>query len=250
MEEVNLRFKGVASLYGLDNFLKIKNSNILIIGLGGVGTWVCESLVRSGVQNLTLVDLDDICVSNTNRQIHAHEGNFGKFKIDALHERMLSINPEVKITKHYNFFNAKNCADIFSQKFCVVIDAMDSVKDKCFLFDYCFKNNITVVSAGGAGGKKDPTQIEVCELEKTKNDMLFKGVRKKLRQEYRYPIGRGRAKVTCVYSKELGQAFEVCDLDESQTGSLDCEGALGSVVHITGIFGFLLANAAIDKIIS
>lgn len=249
MKEVNLRFKGIASLYGYDSYLKIKNSKILIIGLGGVGTWTCEALVRSGVENITLVDLDDICVSNTNRQIHAHIGNYGKFKIDALEERMLSINPDIKVKKHYSFFNEKNVEAIFSENFEIVIDAMDSVKDKCFLFDYCFKKLIPVVSAGGVGGKKDPSQIEVCELEKTKNDMLFKGVRKKLRQEYRYPIGRGKAKVTCVYSKELGQAFEICELPNETAQSLDCEGALGSVVHMTGIFGFLLANSAIEKIL-
>lgn len=246
-EQVELRFKGVESIYGLDGFNKIQNAKILLIGIGGVGSWCAESLIRSGVINLTMVDLDDICVSNTNRQIHAHEGNYGKFKVDALEERMKSINPKVQIKKHYCFFNEKNLAKIMEDNFDIIIDAMDSVNDKCFLFDYCFKNNIQLISSGAAGGKKDIRQLEIAELEKTKNDMLFKSVRKKLRRDYHYPVGRGKAKVQCVYSKELGQAFEVCEI-ENKTQKLDCEGSLGSLVHITSTMGMMLTNLALEKI--
>ncbi|EQC43323.1 ThiF family adenylyltransferase [Bacteriovorax sp. Seq25_V] len=245
METIDLRFKGYASLVGEDKFARVANSKILIIGLGGVGTWTVESLARSGVGTIALVDLDDICVSNTNRQVHAHEGNYGKFKIDALEERIKLINPDCKVIKHHCFFNKKNVDEIFSNPYDVVIDAMDSVGEKSLLINTCYTKNIPVICAGGAGGKVDPRAIEIQELGKTKNDMLLKNVRKKLRKDYRFPIGRARAKVQCVYSHELGKQFEVCEIEKS-TVKLDCEGGLGSAAHITGIFGLMLSSLALE----
>lgn len=245
------KFAGVASLLGNENLEALKSAHFLIIGLGGVGTWTVESLARSGVGAMTLVDLDDICVSNTNRQLHAHEGNYGKFKAEALQERIHSINPNCQVNVELSYFNQKSIDRIFSQKYDMVIDAIDSVDDKCLLLDYCYKNQQKVVTVGGAAGKQDPTLVTIAELAKTKNDMLLRGVRKRLKRDYRYPLGRGKAKVKCVFSTELAPKLEVCDLPASgQNVKLDCEGGLGTTTYMTGTFGFLLSYIAIKEFLA
>lgn len=245
MDNFTQRFSGVGSLLGEDSLEKLKNSHFLVIGLGGVGTWTVESLVRSGIGKLTLVDLDDICVSNTNRQIHALEGSYGEMKAEALAKRAKLINPDCEINVVLSYFNSKSSDSILDKDYSMVVDAIDSVEDKCILLDACFKKGQKVVTVGASGGKVDPTKITVAELSKTKQDMLLKGVRKKLKRDYRYPLGRGRAKVKAVYSYEPSRKFETCDIGKNV--KLDCNGGLGSATFMTGTFGFLLSYIAIDE---
>jgi len=245
MNEYLKRFSGVGALLGNDSLEYLKESHFLIIGLGGVGTWTVESLVRSGVGKLTLVDLDDICVSNTNRQIHALEGSYGEMKADALRERVKRINPDCEVEIVLSYFNEKSCDSILSHNYSMVVDAIDSIDDKCLLINECFKRKLKVVTAGAAGGKIDPTKITVAELSKTKQDMLLKGVRKRLKREYLYPLGRGKAKVRAVYSFEPSKKLKACDIQKNV--KLDCDGGLGTTTYMTGIFGFMLSHIAIEE---
>lgn len=245
MDDFQKRFSGVGSLLGEEALENLKNSHFLIIGLGGVGTWTVESLARSGVGKFTLVDLDDICVSNTNRQIHALEGSYGEMKAEALAKRVKLINPDCEVEVVLSYFNQKSAEKILSKDYSLVVDAIDSVEDKCLLLNECFKRKLKVVTVGGAGGKVDPTKITVAELSKTKQDMLLKGVRKKLKRDYHYPLGRGKAKVKAVYSYEPSKKFEVCDIQKNV--KLDCNGGLGTTTYMTGIFGFMLSHIAIEE---
>ncbi|OIQ18437.1 MAG: hypothetical protein BM556_09260 [Bacteriovorax sp. MedPE-SWde] len=239
------RFAGVGSLLGNESLERLKNAHFLVIGLGGVGTWAVESLVRSGLGKLTLVDLDDICVSNTNRQLHAHEGNYGKMKAEALAERVKLINPECEVEIILSYFNKKNADEILSKKYSMVVDGIDSIDEKTILLNLCYRKGLKVVTAGAAGGKTDPTKITVAEITKTKQDKLIKAIKKKLRREFNYPLGNGKAKVKCVYSFEPSKKIKTCDVTNST--KLDCSGGLGTSTYMTGTFGFLLSYIAIDE---
>ncbi len=243
------RFNGISSLYSPHRLNALKNSHVLIIGLGGVGSWAVEALGRSGVGELTLVDLDDICVTNTNRQIHAHEGNYGRLKVDALTNRLKSINPDIKVNSIQSYYSKKNSSEILEAvKYDFVIDAIDSVNEKCELINACYKLKLPLVICGGAGGKSDPTKIKIADLSKTKNDLLLRHVRKKLKREYKFPLGWTRAKVKAIYSEELAIANTVCSTETSV--KLDCEGSLGSITHMTGTYGFYAAYVAITDILA
>lgn len=153
MSDLENRFGGISRLYGQDGFNKLKNAHVCVVGIGGVGSWTVEALVRSGVGAITLVDLDDICTSNTNRQLHAMDGNFGKQKIDAMGERCRLINPEVKVSLKNYFFSERTIEDLLTEPFDYLVDAMDSLKEKCLLIATCKNRKIPMVTVGGAGGK-------------------------------------------------------------------------------------------------
>ena len=162
-DDFEARFGGIGRVYGIKGLEKIKKAKILIIGIGGVGSWVAESLARSGVGHQTLVDLDDVCVTNINRQIHALNGTVGKFKVDVMKERILQINPYSEIDTKQYYFNPKNLDVIFDKSYDFVVDACDDFTNKCYLIDHCRKNNLPLVVMGGAGGKKDPSQINITD---------------------------------------------------------------------------------------
>lgn len=244
------RFNGIAALLGEQEFSVIKDSHIMVIGLGGVGTWCVESIARLGVNKLTLIDLDDICVSNTNRQIHALDGSYGQMKADALAERIGKINPDCEVKCHYCFFNEKNMEKIFSDAPNIIIDTIDAPREKAILINECYKRGVKIVSSGAIGGKTDPTMITVAELAKTKQDMLYRKVRQELKKKHLYPLGRSKAKVQCVYSPEPSKKIEKCDIDQtSKALKLDCNGGLGTATYMTGTVGFLLSHLAIKELL-
>lgn len=250
MSDHQQRFNGIASLLGESEFDIIKNSHVLIIGLGGVGTWCVESIARLGVNRITLVDLDDICVSNTNRQLHAMDGLYGQMKADALAERIKKINPECEVKCHYCFFNEKNMEKIFAESPSIIIDTIDAPREKALLINECYKRQLKIVSAGAIGGKIDPTKIEVAELSKTKQDMLYRKVRQELKKNHRYPLGHSRAKVQCVYSPEPSKKIKKCDVDvTSKALKLDCNGGLGTATYMTGTVGFFLSHLAVKALL-
>ena len=176
------RFVGIERVYGIDGFLKLLGSRVMVIGVGGVGSWAVEALVRSGVGKIVLVDLDDVCVSNMNRQLPALSNTVGQSKISVLSERMLLINPLLKIDLIHDFYTLKTSEKILSTPVDFVIDAIDSLANKAFLVSSCKQMAIPVVTVGGAGGKIDPTCIRTCDLGETTVDPLLKQLRKKLRQ--------------------------------------------------------------------
>ncbi len=169
-------------LIGTDGLMKLNNSHVAVFGVGGVGGYVCEMLVRAGVGEITIIDFDVVSKSNINRQIIALNSTVGKLKVDVLKERLLDINPNLKIKAVPLKFSEENKEEIFSDKFDYVVDAIDIVTNKITLIETCHNKNIKIVSAMGAGNRCDIPSFEVADIYKTYNDGLAKIMRKKLRE--------------------------------------------------------------------
>jgi tRNA A37 threonylcarbamoyladenosine dehydratase len=246
MENKN-RFDGVKRIYTDPSFEILNKSHVAIFGIGGVGSWACESLARSGVGEITLVDLDDICISNTNRQIHALDGNYGKLKVHVMRDRILSINPNCKINCIEDFFSESTMEEILDDSFDYVIDAIDSMKSKCILISECKKRNIKIITTGGAGGKFDPTHIKIIDLSKCYNDGLLGTVKNNLKRFYKFPKHTNiKFHVPCVFSPEFRTEPE----QSCQTTSLNCQNGYGALTHITGTFGFMAAGYVINDLLN
>ncbi len=252
------KFSGISRLYGKAGLNNIKNAHVLIAGLGGVGSWATEAIVRSGVGKITIVDPDDICVTNANRQLHAVEGTYGKFKADVLKERMLLINPELKIEVVKEFLGEKNIADIFTKNNLGVphhvIDGIDSMKHKIAIIIYCRDHKIPMVTVGATAGKWDPTKLKAGDLGDSFNDKLVMRVRKKLRAYYDYPpTEKIHYGIDCVFSIEQavfpdGQGG-ICHLTpEVESKRLDCFTGMGSATFVTGSAGFIAASIVIKNL--
>mmetsp|Transcript_41846 Transcript_41846/g.75391 ORF Transcript_41846/g.75391 Transcript_41846/m.75391 type:complete len:375 (-) Transcript_41846:148-1272(-) len=263
-----LRFNGVGRLYAnkdptitTDIVLdRLTSATVAIIGLGGVGSWAAESLCRSGIGNLILIDLDDICISNTNRQLHATASAVGKMKIDEMKNRLLDINPKCNVTLIHDFVSVEN-ANTLIQELCpqltACIDAIDGMYEKTALILACVDRAIPIVTCGGAAGRMDPTQITVDDLTKVQEDRLLFQCRKLLRQEHGFtkvpmPRGGGKKKkvrkwrIPAVYSTEVQQKATV--EDENTSSFRICDGALGTACFVTGTYGFLAASKVVEMI--
>ncbi|MDE1183133.1 tRNA threonylcarbamoyladenosine dehydratase [Paraburkholderia sp.] len=248
------RFGGVARLYGAPALAAFERARVAVIGIGGVGSWVAEALARSAVGSLTLIDLDNVAESNTNRQIHALEGNYGKPKVDAMAERIKLINPLCDVRLIEDFIEPDNFDTVLGGGFDYVIDAIDSVRTKTALIAWCVEHKQPLITVGGAGGQLDPTRIRIDDLALTIQDPLLSKVRGQLRKLHGFPRGpKAKFKVSAVYSDEplIYPAAAVCDIDEAaehvttspgHTGpvGLNCAG-FGSSVCVTASFGFAAA---------
>jgi tRNA A37 threonylcarbamoyladenosine dehydratase len=252
-KEYYARFGGIGRVFGLRGMEKIKQSSILIIGIGGVGSWVAEALARSGIGSLTLVDLDDICVTNINRQVHAISETVGKFKIDVMKDRILSIHPHCLVETKQCFFSPKNLESIFDRKYDFVIDACDDFTNKCHLIDYCRTNHFPLVVMGGAGGKIDPQQIRVTDMATSSNDRLLARLRKKLRQDFSFPLEHeGDFGIWAVWSHERAM-YPTSDgcltyLPPGMAKNMDCEEGFGSASFVTGAFAFAASSLALREL--
>jgi tRNA threonylcarbamoyladenosine dehydratase len=247
------RFGGIGRLFGRKGLDKIKHAKILIIGIGGVGSWIAESLARTGVGALTLVDLDDICVTNINRQVHALSSSVGKFKVDVMKERLLQINPSCEIDTKQCFFSPKNLEEIFDKEYDYVIDACDDFTNKCHLVDYCRKHQKPLVVLGAAGGKVDPLQIRVTDLSLTENDKLLSRLRKILRREFSFPQkGQGKFGIWAVWSHERAvyPTSDGCTAfkPEGFANNMDCNEGFGSASFVTGSFAFVATSLVLKEI--
>ena len=183
-------------LVGEEGRNKLHNSKVIVFGIGGVGSFVVEALTRAGVGNLILVDNDTICISNLNRQIHATQATVGMIKVEAMKERVISINPKCNVEAKQVFITADNISEIIPSDVDYVVDAIDTVTSKLALAEYCYKNNINIISSMGTGNKMDPTQFRVSDVFKTKVCPLAKVMRHELRK-------RGVKKLKVVYSEEM-----------------------------------------------
>ena len=183
-------------LVGEEGINKLHNSKVIVFGIGGVGSFVVEALTRAGVGNLILVDNDTICISNINRQIHARQSTVGMIKVEAMKERVISINPNCNVEAKLVFITAENISEIIPSDVDYVVDAIDTVTSKLALAEYCYKNNINIISSMGTGNKIDPTQFRVSDVFKTKVCPLAKVMRYELRK-------RGVKKLKVVYSEEM-----------------------------------------------
>lgn len=255
MSDYNNRFGGIARLYGQQGFEIIRDSHFCVIGMGGVGSWAAESLARTGVGQITLIDHDDIAESNINRQIHSNSDTIGKSKVETMAERILQINPDCKINVIDDFITKTNCEKHLNNNYDYVIDAIDSILFKCAIIYYCKRNKIPVITTGGAGGLTDPTQITVTDLAKTWNDPLAATVRSQLRNQYGYSRNTKRNfGIKCVYSTQQQRyPNEHGGVDYAKPGvkavHLDCAVGFGSVTHVTATFGFVAAAQAIEALL-
>jgi tRNA A37 threonylcarbamoyladenosine dehydratase len=256
-DDYTFRFGGIERLYGRRALAAFRGAHIAIVGLGGVGTWAAESLARSGIGTITLIDMDDICISNTNRQIHALAGHYGQTKTDAMAERLKAINPTADIRVHFGFLTPKNTTELITADMAGVIDAIDSVKAKAALVAHCRRQKIPVICSGGAGGQMDPTQIKVCDLSKTTQDPLLAKVRNMLRREYGFSRNpKRRFGIEAVYSLEQltypSGDGEVCLQKPVANGPvrLDCASGFGAASPVTASFGFFAAARILNKIAS
>lgn len=244
------RFGGVTRLYGKDGAERLHNANICVVGIGGVGSWSAEALARTGVGQITVIDLDMVAESNTNRQIHALGDIYGKSKVDAISERILAINPDCKVSVVEDFVTPENVKSVLDHNYSVVIDAIDQVRAKAAMLSFCRKANIPVVVAGAAGGKIDPTRISVTDLSRTIQDPLLAKVRSILRREYGFPKDpKKKFNVSAVYSTEplrYPDSATICGTEKASTG-LNCAG-FGSSVCVTSVFGMVAAAEAIRLI--
>lgn len=252
---VNIRFGGIARLYGqkaLDNF---KLSHICIIGVGGVGSWAVESLARSGVGKITMIDPDEVSESNINRQLVALENTIGQGKAEVLKERIEQINPDCQVTIIENLLKPDNVRDYISTEFDYVIDAIDSARSKAALIRFCKRNKIRIVCVGGAGGQIDPTQITIADLTRTHNDPLLAKTRSILRYDYGFSSNPKRKyQVPCVYSTEqLSYPLPDGGITQAKPDSdralrMACDVGMGSATHITATFGNFAVGLVLQKL--
>ncbi len=245
------RFSGIGRLYGKAGLQKLHQSHVAVIGIGGVGSWTVEALARSGVGELTLIDLDSICITNTNRQLHAVDGQIGREKTTAMAERARLINPEIIIHEEIDFFTAKTADTLLEPGYSCVVDAIDSLQHKCLLIATCRERQQPLVVSGGAGGKMDPTAVSRDDLAFATNDRLLKMVRKRLRREYDFPSEPSKLPfgMPTVYSTENARFpwadGSVCEVPELGSAlKLDCDSGFGTATQVTGTFGFATAAEA------
>ena len=243
------RFGGIGRLYTSEGLAKLRQSHICVIGIGGVGSWAVEALVRSGIGKITMIDMDDICVTNINRQIHALTSTVATLKTEAMKTRIVEINPECQVEIIDDFISPDNLADYLNRGYDYVIDAIDSVKTKAALIAYCKRNKIRLITTGGAGGQTDPSQIQIADLSKTIQDPLASKVRSLLRKEYHFSQNPKRKfGVDCVFSTQpliFPKMGEGCEI----SATMNCANGFGAVTIVTATFAFFAVGRVIDKLL-
>ena len=251
--DLERRFGGLARLYGANGAAKIRASHVVVVGIGGVGSWAAEALARSGVARLTLIDLDHIAESNINRQIHALGSTLGQSKVQAMRERIGDINPDCLVTCIEEFVDAKNWPgvaqlDAVANASLSVLDACDQVKAKTAMAAWALHNKTNFITVGAAGGKRHAHKVDVDDLALTTHDPLLAQLRYRLRKE-QGASRQGTIGVNCVFSRE-SVAQPVANAENTQTdSSLNCHG-YGSVVSVTATFGICAAGWLLNKIAS
>jgi tRNA A37 threonylcarbamoyladenosine dehydratase len=260
---VNPRFAGIERLYGAGSVARLAHAHVCVVGLGGVGSWAAEALARSGVGEITLIDADEVCVSNVNRQSHALEGQFGRPKVEVLAARLRAIDPKLHAHALVEFVTLANLPQLLGQgestPYDAVIDACDALRVKVAMIAFCRRRKLPIVVSGSAGGRRDPTLITARDLSKTEHDMLLGLVRKKLRDDYGWTRNPKRYfGVQAVFSRENvnypqpdGSVCKTRPVSDSEAAlKLDCGGGLGAAMHVTASFGMVAAARAIEKILS
>ena len=220
-------------LLGDEAMSRIAEKRVVIFGVGGVGSWCAESLVRSGIRKLTIVDSDCVSVTNINRQLMATTKTVGQVKVDALKERLLTINPSAEITALQQVFNAETASQFSLEEYDYIIDAIDSLKDKALLILLACQTKAKLFSSMGAALKLDPTRIKTAEFWKVTGDPLARALRNRFKRDKQFP----KRKFQCVFSDELLENKMPIDPDDKGNGS---------IVHITAIFGMMLAGLVVQ----
>ncbi|WP_445003902.1 tRNA cyclic N6-threonylcarbamoyladenosine(37) synthase TcdA [Halomonas mongoliensis] len=254
-DDHDLRFGGIRRLYGSRAVERFRSAHVVVVGVGGVGSWTVEALARSGIGKLTLIDLDDVCVSNVNRQLHALDGTVGRPKVEVLAERCRAIQPGIEVVEETAFVTPTNLAERIPEDADHLVDAIDSVVAKAALISWCKRRKLPITVTGAAGGQTDPTRIRVADLARTEHDPLLAKVRARLRRDFGFSRNpKRRFSVECVYSDEQlvypSADGEVC-LQKPGSGEstrLDCASGFGAATFVTGSFGFVAASRVLARL--
>ena len=258
-------FRRSELLLGNEAMDRIAQKRVIIFGVGGVGSWCAESLVRSGIRQLTIVDSDRVCITNINRQLMATTKTVGQVKVEALKERLLTINPSAEIMALQKIFSQETAEEFDLDSYDYIIDAIDSLKDKALLILMACRTKAKFYSSMGAALKLDPTHIKITEFWKVQGDPLARALRKKFKSQKQFP----KRKFQCIYSDELLEnkghnatcGTEQCMCPKAKNGPGDqsllnhewCSAKAqinGTLAHITAIFGFMLAGLVIQDIMT
>ena len=251
------RFGGVGRLFGKKGLERLRAAHVCVIGVGGVGAWTVEALARSGIGALTLVDADDVCVTNTNRQLPALDGNVGRPKVAVLAERVRLIAPECRVVEVMEFYTRTNAAELLAPAFDFVVDAVDRMSTKAHLIHTCRTLGRNVITCGAAGGKRDATMVRASDLGLAGKDELLRQVRRELRREHGWPQGTSKIPspmdVPCVFSPEalvFPQPDGTCSPEPAPGESLrmDCASGYGAATFVTGVFGFIAAGEVVRRL--
>lgn len=253
--DLTRRFGGIARIYGtqaLENFLQ---AHICVVGVGGVGSWAVEALARSGIGEITLIDLDNVAESNINRQLPALDSTLGMAKIEVLRQRINDINPSCKVNLIEDFVELDNIELMMCSKFDFVIDGIDNFRIKSAMIAYCKRHKIRIITLGGAGGQRDPSKIRITDLARSLHDPLLSRVRKQLRQEYGFSRNpKRRFDIQAVWSEEQ-MVFPSMDggtssqrPPEARSNGLSCAGGIGSIMTVTATFAQFAVSHVLDKL--
>lgn len=248
------RFDRMGRLVGDEMMDRLRKTHVMVIGLGGVGSWAAESLMRSGIGKITVVDFDEVCITNANRQLHAIQGMVGQKKALVMGERLKKINPQAEVIAKPVFYNEENQESLMSDRPDYVIDAIDNLTAKCHLLNFCRTQKIKIITSGGSGAKLDPSRIQIVDLASTHTDPMVHQVRKILRQKYDFPQNENFG-IPCVFSDETpmpsqelrydkGEGFK-CVCPQGQNNLHSCEHRpviWGNASFVTGAFGLHMAS--------
>ena len=238
------RFGGLQRLYGIQGAQQIRHAHVVVVGIGGVGSWVAEALARSGVARLTLVDMDHIAESNINRQIHALTHTTGQSKVVAMKERIALIHPDCQVNAIDEFVTPENWPTMLIDRPDALVDACDQVRAKVVMADWALQHKVGFITVGAAGGKRLAHKVDVDDLSKITHDPLLAQVRYRLRKHHGAPKGEKRMGVKGVFSREsVAPPDASCDIEGD--GSLNCHG-YGSVVSVTATFGMCAASEILN----
>jgi tRNA A37 threonylcarbamoyladenosine dehydratase len=254
------RFDRMGRLVGDDVMKKLFNTHVMVIGLGGVGSWAAESLSRSGIGKLTVVDYDEICITNANRQLHALQGLVGRKKAEVMADRLRKINPQSEVVAIPEFYNAENSEMMLGTKPDYIVDCIDNLTAKAHLLATCRAQGIKVITSGGSAAKMDPTLIKIVDMADTYVDPMAHQMRKILRQKYDFP--EKKFGIPCVFSDEApiepvdlhydnGQGFKCVCPQGSKNNLHGCDQRnviWGTASFVTGAFGLTMASWVVQQI--
>jgi tRNA A37 threonylcarbamoyladenosine dehydratase len=259
--KLHRRFDRTGRLLGDAGMRRLANARVIVFGLGGVGSYAVEGLVRSGVGHLTLVDFDVVCVTNSNRQLHATASTVGKPKAELMAQRCRQINPEASVTSIVDFYREERSAELLAGEWDFVVDAIDNMKAKLHLLNACVQRGLKVVSSMGAAGRLDPSYIRVEDLCETHMDPFAKDVRKLLKRKYEidtnlptgitavFSIEPRRQPEALTYDEPTGGFMCVCPHGENEFHSCEHRNQIdGSVAFVTSIFGMHMAGAVVRRV--
>jgi tRNA A37 threonylcarbamoyladenosine dehydratase len=241
------RFSGLARLYGADGAARIRAAHVAVVGIGGVGSWAAEALARSGVAQLTLIDLDHVAESNVNRQIHALTDTLGQAKVEAMRERIAGIHPACVVHAIDAFVDSDNWPDLLPMPVDALIDACDQMRAKVAMAAWARARQACFIAVGAAGGKRYAERVDIADVAEVTHDPLIAQLRYQLRRHHGAPK-EGRAfGVPAVFSREPVVMPSACDGPDGVDGTLNCSG-YGSSVAVTASFGMCAAGWVLDQI--